>query len=402
LSLIAPFLSISPDGQIAEAVGELSANAFPRTLRAAVLTGSLARGEGTWLQSAAWNRLAGDAEFLLVFNEHAVLPSAEHLVRLKAAIRTRLCAVGIEAQIGLSAVRLSYLRRIRPHIFGYELITYGKVLWGDAHVLNLVPSFSSADIPLEDGFCLLVNRMIELLEALCESRAGEQPTDTVRYRALKLWLDMATSFLLFQGRYEPSYRARATRLAELASASVSGPFPLSRFAERVSVATAFKLGESHRFPVKQTADLISLTEDTHSLWRWELRRLTGSNPNASDDELLRRWIGDQEIIARMRGWASVAKRYGTSGSLASLLRWIRQALGGSPRRLLYGTASELFFALPALLGGAKCDSESCWNELRLQLPIMSGSEDASQTCAWHRLGRAIAWNYHQFLEFTRS
>ena len=80
----------------------------------------------------------------------------------------RLASAGIEAHLGMSPVSAGYLRRLRPNIFSFELISHGKVVWGDAHILKLAPQFEASEIPLDDGFRLLMNRMIELLEIVCE------------------------------------------------------------------------------------------------------------------------------------------------------------------------------------------------------------------------------------------
>jgi len=63
VSASAPIVSVSYDTQVADTIAELSVAAFPRGLRAVVLTGSLARGEGTWLRDGSRVRLAGDADF---------------------------------------------------------------------------------------------------------------------------------------------------------------------------------------------------------------------------------------------------------------------------------------------------------------------------------------------------
>jgi hypothetical protein len=393
--------SVTAEAQISQMVAELAVGVFPRGLRAIVLTGSLARGEGTWISEGARSRLAGDAELLMVFADGA-LPAPDRINRLQRDLEARLAAAGVEAHIVLSPVDSAYLRRLRPHIFAYELAAHGKVVWGDARVLSLMPTFAALDIPLEDGFRLLLNRMIELLEAVCELEAGAPITERVRYRAMKLALDMGTSLLLFEHRYEPTYRGRAGRLADLAAVSPRSPLLLRRFADRVATATRYKLNESPTPGVENTADLISLIEDANALWRWELERLTGAPPAASEDELLRRWIAGQALTERMRGWASVARRYGVRRSLSRLPWWIVRAGRGSPRRLIYASAGELFAALPALLSGAaRSNHESRWNQLRRELPADQASA-ASVICAWRGLGLAIGWNYHQFLEFTRS
>jgi hypothetical protein len=265
--------------------------------------------------------------------------------------------------------------------------------------LNLAPRFSTFDIPLEDGFHLLVNRLIELLEAISEATDIERITGTVRYRATKLLLDMATSFLLFQRHYESTYRGRATRLATLASTMAVAPIPLNRFAEQVWLATRYKLGGSRRSPIDSTEDLLTLIGDVHSLWNWELERLTGANSGPRDDDLMGRWLSKQNMVERIRGWASLAKRHGMLASVKSLPRWIRQVPKGSPRRLIYAVASEEFFALPALLAGGECDDDVWRQQLHQRLPVISGSRTFS---SWRHAVKAIAWNYHHFLEPTRS
>lgn len=402
----APALSLSADrgADLIRVVAELSVAAFPGQLNSVVLTGSLARDEGTWLHQGARTRLAGDAEFLLVFEERKPLPSPILTKRLCAAVEARLAEHGIDAHIDLSPVGPAYLRRQQPHIFAYELITHGKVLWGDTQILDLVPRFTPADIPLEDGYRTLLNRMTELLEALCEMEDGEPITDAVGYRAMKLSLDMATSFLLFNRLYEPSYRARAHRLREFQALSAPSPLPLSRFTDCVQVATQRKLGEVDGPAVPNRAGLWRLIQDCRMLWRWELQNLTGSNPGTPDSELMRQWIAGQKPVERVRGWASAARRYGALRSLAHLPRWSRRALTGSPRRLLYAAASELMFALPSILHapGHEVGDESRWDRLCLNLPISHSPGSVPLADAWRRLGFAISWNYHRFLATTRS
>ena len=400
MSAAAPKASVSYYTQVAETIAELSAAAFPRGLRAVVLTGSLARGEGTWLHEGSGVRLAGDADVLAIFNCRAALPPADCVARFQRAAQDRLASAGIEAHLGMSPVPAGYLRSLQPNIFSYELITHGKVVWGDAQILKLAPAFAATEIPLDDGFRLMMNRIIELIETVCELDAPATSAPAVRYRAMKLWLDMATSYLLFERQYVPSYRGRAERLRELAAArSALAPIPLRRFALTVALATRCKLGESAE--MREFADLAALIDDAHSLWRWELERLTGLG--ASDTDLLRRWIAAEPLAARMRGWAGVARRLGIARAMARMPAWIGLARKGSPRRLIYAAASELLLDLPRLLQeDAVLGIDSRWNELRRGLPVANCPESPPSLCLWRRLGRAISFNYNLFLVPTRS
>ena len=179
----APIVSIAYDTQIGNTIAELAAAAFPGRLRAILLTGSLARGEGTWLTNGSLVRLAGDADCFAVFNDNAALPSPDRVARLQHAMQACLASSGIDAHVGLSPVRSDYLRRLRPSIFSYELTTHAKVVWGDADVLKLAPAFTIADISLDDGFRMLMNRIIELLEAVCASGPNSAHASRVSYPA---------------------------------------------------------------------------------------------------------------------------------------------------------------------------------------------------------------------------
>jgi hypothetical protein len=257
---------------------------------------------------------------------------------------------------------------------------------------------------LEDGYRTLLNRMTELLEALCQLEDSETSRGVVAYRAMKLSLDMATSFLLFEREYQPSYRDRARRLRELQSFSASCPIPFSRFVDRVQMATRQKLGELSSIGALNPANLSELITDLHLLWRWELEKLTAPTPDMSDSALMHRWAAEQQHGSRARGWTSVAKRYGVAGSLVHLARWSRLYFAGSPRRLLYAAASELMFAMPDILlcSGRAVLDEYRWDELRMSLPISEPPGSVPSLRAWQRLGLAIAWNYHRFLKSTRS
>jgi hypothetical protein len=401
VSVSAHIVSVSPDTQVTDTIAELSVGAFSRGLRAVIVTGSLARGEGTWLRDGSRVRLAGDADFFAVFDKHAALPPPDRVARLTRAAEERLALASIQAHIGLSPVRAGYLRRLRPSVLSFELITHGKVVWGDPRILNLAPAFEASEIPLDDGFRLLMNRMIELLEIVCEHDAFFASASTVRYRAMKLWLDMATSYLLFERQYVPTYRGRAARLRELGAESSTGaPIRLRRFSRMVAFATRYKLGEFDT-ETQEFADLATLIDAAHSLWRWELERLTA--PCASDIDLQRRWIAAEPIAARIRGWAAVVERSGIVRAIARTPDWIRMARKGSPRRLICAAASELIFALPRLLEeDAVPGVDSRWDELRRGLPVTDSPENLPLFCSWRRLGRAIAFNYNSFLVPTRS
>src|SRR5712692_10396544 len=94
--------SLIADERIVEAVREIVADSLKPGLCSVVLTGSLARSEGTWLHEKGRERLAGDAEFIAVFGEHDQLPSGGAVAGVERAIENRLRESGLEVRIGLS------------------------------------------------------------------------------------------------------------------------------------------------------------------------------------------------------------------------------------------------------------------------------------------------------------
>lgn len=135
-------------------------------LRALVLTGSLAREEGTVTLDREHCRVQGDAEFLAVFADGARRPAASAMRATAAQIQAALRERRISCPITLSAVAEGYLRALRPAIFAYELRSCGRVVWGDPTVLRLIPELNARDVPMEDAWRLLCNRIIEQVEAM--------------------------------------------------------------------------------------------------------------------------------------------------------------------------------------------------------------------------------------------
>ncbi len=387
----------------------LTVEGFRSGLCAIVLTGSLARDEATVVPEDGLQRVLGDAEFLLVYRESSALPNEAQVARLSSSVEAALCQHQIHCHIGLSVVLPHFFRRLKPHIFAYELSKWGVVAWGDVGILTLIPPFTPSDIPLEDGWRLLCNRMVELLEVsvhLPETPAV-LPTD-VFYRTAKLCLDMGTSFLLFEGAYEPAYRLRADRLRALAESSATvGCYPvfLRTLSNLVGACTRLKLGEVPGFGQEELGMpfLLEAVRHAHLLWRWELEELTRTAEHVSDDELFRRWMRLQPLASRFRGWAVVLRACGWQRSWRHWGRWGWLAWQASPRYWTYKAASELLFNLPDLPLGrpSNAGKEAQWQHLRPTLAQVDPSADQLEP-AWRRLASDVAWNYAKFLVGTRA
>jgi len=373
---------------------------FGASVRALVLTGSIARDEATWVRDAGYWKLLGDADFFLVFQDR--IPAEPAVQGVAREVETVLRSKNIAADIGLAAVEGGYFRKLPPHIATYELRTCGRVVAGEQGILSLVPAFQAAEISLEDAWRLLANRIIELIEAVAVS--GDPQSAAARYRSVKLLLDMATSYLVFTGRYLPTYGERASALQEMAeqATDAGAPFPLAEFAGVVTACTNFKVG-SGPYPRTVTGLFHDAVNYAEGLWRWELSRLTGTRADCPNSELMERWMALQPLSVRLRGWASLLRRSGWLRSWRQWPRWARLLLA-SPRYWVYGSAAEILFRLPQLLEhGRNCTiPDAAWEAISATMSGVAGIPNRLGPPSWSIAGRMVSEGYRRFLETTAA
>lgn len=378
---------------------------FGHSLRSIVVTGSLARGEGTFsIENGAWQPLS-DAEFIVTLIDPAPLPSAQEHRELGERIINALSDRNLNCSVSLSVVHGEFYRKLQPSMYAYELRECGRRVSGEADILSLIPSFSAAEIPLEDAWRTLCNRMLEQLEAIAELEPGSSNgSSKLFYRTVKLYLDMASSFLLFMGIYQPSYRARSELLNALKQNAPPEtlPFNLPQFAATVAACTEWKLQHDAKPDLGPISELcLSSQRDATHLLQWELARLT--HGKASQRELAKRWMRRQRLTEKLRGWAYVWRESGWLGSWRLWPRWMRCAAQGSPRHLVYAAAGEIYALLPAFLSGEVDHSPTAQSlkEIEDLLPVAS-LNFRSGNRNWRQVAQMCCWNYRQFLENTRS
>jgi hypothetical protein len=403
--------SINLQAAICKETASLCGKTFGNVLRSIILSGSLARDEGTFINEGdAWTAL-GDAEFFLIFDEAHALPGTSVTASAARNIEGRLGVQGINTHVELSAVHPEYLRKLPPYILTFELMTKGVIIWGDHSVLSLIPPFASTDIVLEDAWRLLANRIVEQLDLLATPKPPLDATALFpHYRTVKFFLDMATSLLVFLRAYQPTYRQRAEALRLLVDrlpATQTLPFSIRDFTQIVSACTRFKLQQAARVSLEDQAS-VPLWEEAVSyarqLWRWELAQLTGCQRDLSDSEAMRRWMRLQPWMKRFRGWAYVLRKCGWHKSWRHWPHWLGRARHASPRYWVYAAASELFFRFPELMRTGQHESrrQSGWRELRSSLPVPGEPDSGSGNQSWKELASQVVWNYREFVRMTRA
>ena len=386
------------------AVSVLSSE-YRDALDAIVLTGSMARDEATCLWNGKLWTILGDAEFLLLLGKNR-RPSEVDLPGVRQKIESLLRPQRIQCSIDLGLVPPDYFQRLPPHIFSFELKSCGKQVFGQTDVLSQIPSFLSAQISKEDAWRLLCNRLVELLEYSDDLWVSDtKQTERLRYKLVKLYLDMATSFLVFKEHYAPTYAERCANMLSLAerAAGTNGPnIDLVEFVKLVSFCTQAKLNPTEVGPDAPMLAGREAIRTAQSIWRWELQSLTGSSGSMSDSDLMREISSRQSLTQRLRGWAFAGREIGLVRSLRALPRWLWLATKSSPRNLIYSVGTTLLFDFTKSTGWKHNPNQCDLGSLAQLLPIQSFAEQKSSTFDWTDLARAVFQNYERFVLKTRA
>lgn len=392
-----PVTGADPCAVIKEETIRVCEKYFGTTLRAVILTGSLSRNEGSFRRSENGWQLLGDAEFIVVLCDSASIPDADQRSGLNDAIKLACVKRGVSGSISLAVAHPNFLSDLKPSIFAYELRECGACLTGDREILKLIPVFDASEIPLEDGWRMLSNRMVEQLESMAAvDLQSPAVTAELAYRTVKLYLDMATSMLLFAGAYEPTYKGRVQRLRNLRSdRAIGANLDMTGFVERVAECTEWKLSPTNALSVDRQLWQASLNHAV-SLMTWELSQLTGNQ--AKTGQLAIDWAKREPLSSRIRGWAFVVRASGWIRSWKQWPRWGKLFFQGSPRRLTYAAAIELYNQLPCLMDASQADRSAQESAIN-KLPVVTIN---CESCDWRAAVQMCAWNYRQFLENTRS
>jgi hypothetical protein len=373
-------------------------------LRAIVLTGSLARNEATFSASRSGFTFLSDGDFLLVLDERATDPSPAVLHNLEQLAEAMLLEeTAISVHVGFATVYPHYFRSLLPTTFTYELKNNGMVIWGDAHILDLIPYFPKSTLSKEDAWRTLNHRIVELIAtiAACDL-VVYRSTPELEYAVVKLYLDMATSFLLFLDRYQATYTARLDELRKPTVEHCVPPrFDQKAFCDRVSKCTARKLARA-LFQPEETATLLEEAVGyARELWFWETNLLCGSPRYVPVAEAISTMGRRQTYTEKQRAWISLIRRVGVAATAKHALRWTKLCRLATPRYLVYGASFQLFCAVPELLTGTHLSSDRFdLSGICALLPVPP--DQAARTVNWTSLAAHTNRCYQTFLIGTVS
>ena len=354
------------DREVEAAVVRVCEAVWRGRLRALIATGSLVRGETLWRQHSGQRKLLGDAEFIAV----CCRPLPANHLQLCREIETQLRDRGLAARIEIQPAPARYLKRLGGQIFSYELRTRGRVLTGDAEVLNLIPA---APVTREDAWRLFAHRLLEWIEAKAQKT---EPMDR-RYVLCKLYADMATSLLVFAGCYAPSYRERRPALRSWAAQASRDWQP---WAERADRALGCKLGDYDITKMEARIWDLHAIPDARQLWSWEIEHLMDLPAGSFHPNKLASWSTRLPWRLKARGWIQYLRA--CNGLRMEGWRRCWQGRQTTPRYWVYRGLNDWLFGNQA----------APW----LPMPGLTGKGESAE---WER---ALVENYRRYLVLSRA
>lgn len=177
-----------------------------------VLCGSYGRGEGALVPGPGGMIPYNDYDLVIVSD---AIPPRRKQVALLSALQ-QSCSL---KTIDIVYYRTRNLRRLRPTVFNFDLKYGSSFLAGNRLLLEQVPAFASADIPLREVLVLFLTRLWTLLGCAAENhfQTGVKGSEArhFRYQLAKAVFAAADALLIDARQYTCRYADRAHRVSRL-------------------------------------------------------------------------------------------------------------------------------------------------------------------------------------------
>lgn len=371
--------------------------------RAMILTGSAARNEATFLRSHSGTLWLSDIEFIVVMPDGADAAEVNSLLSgLAKRLEQSLQEQGTTVSLDLEPTHQDSFRSLPRNLFGYEFRVHGKQLFGDREYAKEWPAFTSREIPMEDAWRLLSNRMVEWIDF--ESKRSALSAAEQFYRLTKQYLDLVTSLTLVAGRYSDRYETRAQEVAGMEEwlNQRLKHVPLKSLVNGAALSCHFKLhpdAPEYRWLLDcEPADFRKglaaagwswMADDLFAIhaavWDWELTTLSGIEARSPASMLhgIRQVYGWQQ---RIRGWGKLVLKPYLRKDATFFPRMARLLPIGDPRGLV-------FWCARLLADGQNGRSEATLRLVRQRLPVIY--KGGSTT--WEELSSQCVRNWKAYL-----
>lgn len=138
-----------------------------------IITGSVARNQATYKYIDGHLYLESDLDLVVVVHRMAIIKSLILIKRLATRLNSELRKKYFLSHVSLSVTTEKQLLRAGPSIFYQDLNLNGKVVSGK-QLCGALTHYQTREIPAQDIYRLIFNRMVEALEALVSSGAIEK------------------------------------------------------------------------------------------------------------------------------------------------------------------------------------------------------------------------------------
>ena len=240
--------------RLVQAVGKGLLQRVPGAV-SVILAGGYGRGEGGWTRENGKILPLNDFDLYVVTNARVSEPELNHIANALVS-ELGLPSHGVPFYffdrekyantfyLDVKTLSEADLPRVLPLVRYYDLREASTVIAG-VNLLDHLPSFSARDLPLAEGFRLLLNRMAMLAEYFSIEFFERPPTPNEKRGLLllgsKAFLGASEALLLLKGAYASTHAARAKAFA----ASYAKEFPglakkLPDLPKRVNQVVAFK------------------------------------------------------------------------------------------------------------------------------------------------------------------
>ncbi|MGI6300401.1 MAG: hypothetical protein ACOX52_04990 [Verrucomicrobiota bacterium] len=336
------------DKALARIVERVRSTPFEDDLRAIVLMGGYGRGEGSpWVrdgEESAFN----DYDCVVVARPGLASGRRSRLRSVLQALERDLTAeLGITVDLYLHTPES--LHRAEFSLMNLEMRYGHRVIWGEPTVLEEMPEYELARLPLVEGTRLLLNRgkllldLVRLLhdgapEALAAPEVGEKAVKFL----MKARLAMGDALLMALGRYDISYVEKRQRMHAALDSDLDCParpsFEIERVAEEFLQAVEFKEWvDFSRYEVAAWPEQLRQLLPAYIQFFYSFESVRLRVGMRDRDQHLLALPDDEQDRAGFRGFARGFQQLGMQVFRPSM-RWSRV----HPRARLYG-------AMPLLL-----------------------------------------------------
>jgi len=315
------------------------------------VSGSHATDEAAWVDRDGRQVSLSDLDLYVILRDEADCSRARQSDRLGSATRLPH-PPELLGPLEVAYLTPTGLAQLPARPGTITLRERGRVILGDAAILQRIPRFGAEQIDREERLALFENRGAELL--------GAVPSDAVlasdrawraRHATLKVALDLAGSLLLERGEWPLDARERVRRASLALARHPRRDDPMSVASADLlrlwQVALAWRSGQAQS-PDSRTAraDWHATVRAWCSLW-WQVAGQTAS-PDAAPWPSIRSVARRTPWLRRVRRSLNFLPRVGEAPSMADRLRHMAR---GTPQHRLMASVTTLLFS-ESMTGGA--------------------------------------------------